>query len=494
MQFINTRKNDEILTTSQAILKGLSDNGGLFVPQSIPHLNVDFSKISNLNYSEHAYSILSPFFNEFTEDELKQAISKAYSHGQNGNFSIKEIAHLTQFGKLSFLELYHGNTLSFKDMALSLLPHLIEISSQKESDIKHKIILTATSGDTGKAALEAFKNVKNTTVIVFYPENGVSPLQKQTMVTQEGNNVYVFGVKGNFDDAQRGVKQLLSSKDLKIILQRKNATFSSANSINIGRLLPQIVYYFYAYSNLIKNGLKNGQNVNFVVPTGNFGNILSGFYAKQMGLPINKLICATNKNNILYDFFTTGTFNTNRNFFTTISPAMDINLPSNFERLLFNELHSDDSLNNFLKDLTLHGKFSLDKKFNDFVSYHATEEETRLSIQNVYKKYNYIVDPHTAVGYHAYESYIRDFKDDTSVVIISTASPYKFTKTVMNVLKNDTSELDDFSQIERLREIKNDENPPLQIVNIQTKKVLHNKTITTNCMEKEVISIINSIS
>ena len=481
-KFVNTRMN-EYKTASQAVLQGIGSNGGLFVPESIPKLTTEPWKDNRLTYQDYAYIVLSQFFTEFTETNLKNAIAKAYSKDK-----FISIAPLTNFGNLSFLELFHGPTLSFKDMALSILPHLVYESETVNNDNTHKIILTATSGDTGKAALEAFKDMDKTTVIVFYPTDGVSPLQKQTMTTQEGKNVHVFGVDGNFDDAQRGVKEILNNEDLKKILSEKNMAFSSANSINIGRMLPQIVYYFWAYAQTIANGVDEGTPINFIVPTGNFGNILAGFFAKNMGLPIDTLICATNSNNVMYDYFKTGSFNPQRKFFTTISPAMDINIPSNFERLV-HFFRGNEETSKLFEQLKENGKFDL-KLGNEtsFVSYWATEKETKEAMSKVYEKYNYVIDPHTAVAFHAYEQH----NANTPTVIVSTASPYKFTKTVMDTIKPSETKLDDFEQIQAMATLKK-EKAPKAIGELQEKPKLHTKTIKVSDMKQTVEDLLSVV-
>ena len=482
MSFQNTRTNEE-KTATQAVLKGLGHKGGLFVPDAIPKLTTEPWKDPNLTYQDYAYIVLSQFFTELSEADLKDAIGKAYSPDR---FSAKSPAPIVNFGNLSFLELFHGPTLSFKDMALSILPHLVNKSETINGDSTHKIILTATSGDTGKAALEAFKNIPNTTVIVFYPTDGVSPLQKQTMTTQTGDNVHVFGVDGNFDDAQRGVKEILNNKDLQEMLASKNMAFSSANSINIGRMLPQVVYYFWAYAQVVAGGVPAGTPINFVVPTGNFGNILAGFFAKTMGLPIDTLVCATNSNNVMYDYFKTGTFNPDRPFYTTISPAMDINIPSNFERLVYFACGEKETAQLF-EQLKEQGKFDLKLEMDKtgFVSYFATEEETKTAIANVYEKYNYVIDPHTAVAYHAYQEHITP----NPTVIVSTASPYKFTKTVMDTLKPDQANLDDFEQIKAMATLKK-EKSPTAIGDLKNMKEIHTKTIKTSDMQKTIEDVL----
>ena len=486
MKYFSTRSKDSSFDPSNAIINGISLGGGLFVPDHFPPL---FPLTGESGYGDLAHAVLSKFLTDFSESQLNGAVKNAYM--QERNFDTPHIAPLVNFHNLSFLELFHGRTLSFKDMALCLLPYLIEIAEQNIGDNRHKVILTATSGDTGKAALEAFRDISNTTIIVFYPQDGVSPLQKQTMITSEGSNVHVFGVKGNFDHAQSGIKKMLSNEALVQKLSRKGMAFSSANSINIGRLLPQVVYYFYAYSQLVQNGHEMGRHVNFVVPTGNFGNILSGYYAAKMGLPVNKLICATNSNNVMFKFFTTNIFSPNKKFFTTISPAMDINIPSNFERLVYQLTQDAEQVKSLFKGLESDGQFTIDTCEQYFTSYYATEEETRKSIQDCYKNYGYIIDPHTAVGYCAYEKYAKENPNEPTV-IISTASPYKFTKTVMDALRPDTADLNDFQQIEGLAKLKS-EDIPRQIAGIEHKKVLHDKIVDIGDMEDVVRGVLGRI-
>ena len=317
----STRGNGETVTASQAILKGLSDDGGLFVPTSIPALDVPMEKLAAMSYQEVAYEVMSRFLTDFTEDELKNCIANAY----DAKFDTEEIAPLTKADGVYYLELFHGATIAFKDMALSILPHLMTTAAKKNGVKNEIVILTATSGDTGKAAMAGFADVPGTRIIVFYPKNGVSPIQEKQMVTQKGDNTYVIGIKGNFDDAQTGVKKMFSNKELAKVMNDNGFQFSSANSINIGRLVPQVVYYVKAYADLLKQGaLKAGEPMNVVVPTGNFGNILASYYAKQMGIPIGKFVCASNKNKVLFDFFETGKYDRNREFYVTTSPSMDI--------------------------------------------------------------------------------------------------------------------------------------------------------------------------
>jgi len=439
MRYVSTRGNDKGVTAKEAIIRGLAQDGGLYVPEAIPNLDRPLEALLKLPYTALAQAILRPFL-DFSETELATCVEKAYS---SGRFTHPKIAPVvtplkntdnsgTMNENIHFLELFHGPTLAFKDMALSILPHLMKASASKQE----LIILTATSGDTGKAALEAFCDVEGVSIVVFYPESGVSNMQKRQMVTQEGNNTYVFGVKGNFDDAQTGVKKIFSDPALAKDMAQVGKMFSSANSINIGRLLPQIVYYFYAYGQLAQKGsLKVGDEINFVVPTGNFGNILAGYYAKEMGLPIRKLICASNDNKVLYDFFRTGEYDKNRAFHCTISPSMDILVSSNLERLLF---HATDtkSVQEMMGDLASQGRFETQVNMPDFYGIHTSEEETCQAIFECAKK-GYVMDPHTAVAYHAGQRYIEETGDITPQIVISTASPYKFSEDVLKALNVD---------------------------------------------------------
>ena len=339
LMYQSTRSEGTKVTASRAILKGLADDGGLFVPVNIPKLDVSLEDISKMTYQETAYEVMKLFFTDFTENELKTCIERAY----DSKFDTKEIAPLVKKSDAYYLELFHGATIAFKDMALSILPHLLTTSAKKNNIKNEIVILTATSGDTGKAALAGFADVEGTSIIVFYPKNGVSKIQERQMVTQKGANTKVVGITGNFDDAQSGVKAMFNNKELAKVMDEHGYQFSSANSINIGRLVPQVVYYVYSYTRLLANGdIKAGEKVNFVVPTGNFGNILAAFYAKNMGVPVGKLICASNENKVLYDFFETGVYDRNREFILTSSPSMDIPISSNLERLIF-RIAGDDA-------------------------------------------------------------------------------------------------------------------------------------------------------
>ena len=426
LQYVSTRDASEVVSASQAILKGLANNGGLFVPTFIPKLDVSLEALSKMTYQETAYEVMKLFLSDFTKEELQTCIQRAY----DDKFDTEEIAPLVYADGAYYLELFHGSTIAFKDMALSILPHLM-ITSARKNQIKNDIvILTATSGDTGKAALAGFAGVEGTKIIVFYPKDGVSPIQKQQMVTQAGDNTLVVGINGNFDQAQTGVKQMFADAQLAEELDRAGYQFSSANSINIGRLVPQIVYYVYAYSRLLAHGkIAAGESINVVVPTGNFGNILAAFYAKNMGLPIAKLICASNENKVLFDFFQTGVYDKNRPFVLTNSPSMDILVSSNLERLIY-RIAGEDTVKNaaLMRDLVAEGRYEITPEMKeqlaDFYGNYASEEETGRAIHDLYDKTGYVIDTHTAVASSVYEKYRQDTGDDTVTVFASTASPF----------------------------------------------------------------------
>ncbi|WMJ80102.1 threonine synthase [Clostridium sp. MB40-C1] len=485
----STRGNEKVVEASEAILQGIAEDGGLFVPCKIPKVELDLNKLSKMDYKEVAYFVMSKFFTDFTEVELKECIDKAY----DSKFDTEEIAPLTKVNDEFFLELYHGPTLAFKDMALSILPYLMITSAKKQNLNKDVVILTATSGDTGKAALEGFTNIDGVKIIVFFPQEGVSQVQKYQMITHEGNNTYVVAIKGNFDDAQSGVKEIFADKEFKDLLEKNNYIFSSANSINIGRLIPQIVYYFYAYISLYKNNeIKEKENINVVVPTGNFGNILAAYYAKQMGLPINKFLCASNDNKVLHDFMETGVYDKNRKFLTTISPSMDILISSNLERLLYS-LSKENTLkvNNLMERLNCEGKYRIDENMRnsleDFYGNYASEEETKEAIKEVYKKSNYLIDTHTAVAYVVNKKYKDKYEDSTKTIIASTASPYKFTNAVMNSIQKNCIGLDEFVLLEEMSKLLN-EDVPKNIKDLNKRKVIHTticeKSEMSNCIKK----------
>lgn len=487
----STRSKGVKVTASQAVLKGLADDGGLFVPEKIPGLDISIEDIAGMSYKETAYEVMKLFLTDFTEAELKSCIDKAY----DDKFDTSEIAPLTEKAGVYYLELFHGATIAFKDMALSILPHLLTTSAKKNNVNKEIVILTATSGDTGKAAMAGFADVPGTRIIVFYPKNGVSRIQERQMVTQKGSNTSVIGITGNFDDAQGGVKAMFNNKELAKALESNNYQFSSANSINIGRLVPQVVYYVYSYAKLVSNGaVKSGEPVNFVVPTGNFGNILAAYYAKNMGIPVGKLICASNENKVLFDFFETGIYDKNREFMLTSSPSMDILVSSNLERLLFRIAGEDaEATRSMMEALASDGKYTIttDMKAQmaDFTGGWASEEETAAEIKRVYEETGYVMDTHTAVASAVYHSYKEKTKDNTITVIASTASPYKFGTSVMGAIDSKYKGMDDFALIDELSRISGT-GIPKAVEEIRTAPVLHNTVCKTEDMQKEVEKIL----
>ena len=487
----STRSKGVKVTASQAVLKGLADDGGLFVPEKIPRLDISIEDIAGMSYKETAYEVMKLFLTDFTEAELKSCIDKAY----DDKFDTSEIAPLTEKAGVYYLELFHGATIAFKDMALSILPHLLTTSAKKNNVNKEIVILTATSGDTGKAAMAGFADVPGTRIIVFYPKNGVSRIQERQMVTQKGSNTSVIGITGNFDDAQSGVKAMFNNKELAKALESNNYQFSSANSINIGRLVPQVVYYVYSYAKLVSNGaVKSGEPVNFVVPTGNFGNILAAYYAKNMGIPVGKLICASNENKVLFDFFETGIYDKNREFMLTSSPSMDILVSSNLERLLFRIAGEDaEATRGMMEALASEGKYTIttDMKAQmaDFTGGWASEEETAAEIKRVYEETGYVMDTHTAVASAVYHSYKEKTKDNTITVIASTASPYKFGTSVMGAIDSKYKGMDDFALIDELSRISGT-GIPKAVEEIRTAPVLHNTVCETEDMQKEVEKIL----
>ncbi len=483
----STRSNGTPVKASEAILKGLSDDGGLFVPDRIPALDRSLKELSVLTYKEVAYEVMKLFLTDFTEEELKQCINNAY----DSKFDTEVIAPLVEAEGAYYLELFHGATIAFKDMALSILPHLL-ITSARKNQVKNEIvILTATSGDTGKAALAGFAGVRGTRIIVFYPKHGVSPIQEKQMVTQKGDNTCVIGITGNFDDAQTGVKKLFGDKELAAEMDKAGYQFSSANSINIGRLVPQIVYYVYAYAQLLKEGrIADGEAINVVVPTGNFGNILAAFYAKNMGLPIKKLICASNDNKVLYDFFETGVYDRNREFVLTTSPSMDILISSNLERLIYRIAGNDAEKNAALMAaLSGQGKYEITaemkEKLADFYGNYATEKETAATIKALYEATGYVIDTHTAVAATVCNKYKAQTKDEAKTVIASTASPFKFTRSVMEAIDEKYASMDDFALVDELSKLANVK-VPNAIEEIRTAPVLHDRV----CDKEEMKAVV----
>ena len=488
----STRGTGETLKASEAILKGLADDGGLFVPTEIPKLEATIDELSKMTYQQVAYEVMKLFFTDFTEEELKNCITKAY----DSKFDTEEIAPLAEVDGAYYLELFHGKTIAFKDMALSILPHLLTTSAKKNNVKNEIVILTATSGDTGKAAMAGFADVEGTRIIVFYPHGGVSKVQEKQMVTQKGNNTYVVAIEGNFDQAQSGVKAIFGNKELAKEMDEKGFQFSSANSINIGRLVPQVAYYVYAYAKLYAEGkLAKDQKMNVVVPTGNFGNILAAYYAKNMGLPIAKLICASNENKVLFDFFKTGEYDKNRDFILTSSPSMDILISSNLERLIYKIAgNSSEKNSELMNDLATKGKYTITDEMkaelDDFYGNYATEEETAKVIKDTYEKTGYVMDTHTAVAASTYKKYVAETNDDAVTVIASTASPFKFARSVMDPINPEYDKLDDFELIDELSKIANVKIPNA-IEEIRNAEVRHNNLVEVDGMEAIVKKFLN---
>lgn len=491
LYYKSTRNSNLKVTASEAILKGLAPDGGLFVPSELPKLDVTMSDLKGKTYQEIAYLVMKQFLTDFTEEELKNCIDKAY----DSKFDTEEIAPLVKVDDTYYMELFHGATIAFKDMALSILPHLMTTSAKK-NDVKNEIvILTATSGDTGKAALAGFADVEGTRIIVFYPKNGVSKVQELQMVTQRGENVNVVAIHGNFDNAQSGVKAMFEDTELAEELAKKGYQFSSANSINIGRLVPQVVYYVNAYAKLLENEeIEDGEKINVVVPTGNFGNILAAYYAKQMGVPIDKLVCASNDNKVLFDFFQTGDYDRNREFILTTSPSMDILISSNLERLIYRIAGGDaKKCAELMQSLTAGGEYTITEDMKaqlaDFYGNYCTEDETAKTIAEIFKDSHYVIDTHTAVAAGVYDKYVKDTNDTTPTVIASTASPYKFTRSVMEALGADTDGKDDFALADELSALSGVKLPQA-VETIRTAPVLHNRVVDAPDMPKAVKDIL----
>ena len=486
--YTNTRDEQEKVTASQAILNGLAKDGGLYVPTEIPELDIDLDVLAKMTYQETAFEVMRRFLTDFTEEELKNCIKNAYDE----KFDTPEIAPLVEADGIYFLELFHGSTIAFKDMALSILPHLLITAARKNQVENDIVILTATSGDTGKAALAGFADVEGTKIIVFYPKHGVSPIQEKQMVTQKGANTFVVGIEGNFDQAQTGVKKMFSDPELAKELAEAGYQFSSANSINIGRLVPQIVYYVYAYAKLYAGGaIKKGEAINITVPTGNFGNILAAFYAKNMGLPIAKLICASNENKVLYDFFSTGIYDKNREFILTSSPSMDILISSNLERLIYRISGNDAKINKTLMaELSKEGKYGLTplmkEQLTSFYGNYASEKDMSAAIYTIYEDTGYVLDPHTAVAAAVYKKYRAATKDKAVTVVASTASPFKFTRSVMDAIdKEKYDAMSDFELVDELSKIAQVK-VPNAIEEIRSAEVLHKTVCEVEDMPKTV--------
>src|SRR5574344_1430262 len=482
----STRDENNKVTASQAILQGLASDGGLFTPVTMPSVNLDFDTLKDASYQEVAKLVMKLFLDDFTDEELKGRIARAYDE----KFDTPQIAPLVKQEEAYYLELFHGATIAFKDMALSILPHLLTTSVKKQGVDRKIVILTATSGDTGKAAMAGFADVPGTQIIVFYPRDGVSKVQELQMTTQTGANTHVVAIDGNFDDAQTNVKHMFNDENLRAKLAAKKLQFSSANSMNIGRLVPQIVYYVYAYAQLVKTGeIAAGDKVSFNVPTGNFGNILAAYYAKQIGLPVGKLICASNDNNVLTDFFSTGVYDKNRTFRVTTSPSMDILVSSNLERLIFH-LFGNDAVKTaeLMEALNTAGQYDIQGADADilsfFVAAFATEEETAAEIKRVYDESGYIEDPHTAVASAVYKKYAQQTGDQTPTVIASTASPFKFPVVAVEAVTGQSG-LTDFEALAKLHEISGVALPPA-VDGLETAPVRHNTVVAAADMQAEV--------
>lgn len=490
LHYKSTRNSSLRVTASEAILTGLAPDGGLFVPESLPVLDVPMSALKDMTYQETAYAVMKQFLTDFTEDELRDCIEKAY----DSKFDTEAIAPLVRVDDTYYLELFHGATIAFKDMALSILPHLLTVSAKKNHVENEIVILTATSGDTGKAALAGFADVEGTRIIVFYPKNGVSRIQELQMVTQKGSNVDVVAIHGNFDNAQSGVKAMFEDQELAAELAEQGYQFSSANSINIGRLVPQAAYYVYAYAKLLAGGeIAEGEQINVVVPTGNFGNILAAYYAKQMGVPIDKLICASNENKVLFDFFQTGTYDKNREFMLTSSPSMDILISSNLERLIYLIAGEDsEKTKEFMEELKSGGTYTITEdmkeKLADFAAGYASEEETAGRIKEIYDQTGYVMDTHTAVASYVCGQYQKEHADGKKYVIASTASPYKFVKSVMTAIDGKYASADEFELLRQFPEVSGVETPQA-IQDILDAQILH----TTECDIDQMESVVKEL-
>ena len=494
MNYRSTRNSALNVTSAHAITKGLSDEGGLYVPESIPQLSKDeILAMCDMSYADRAFEVFSRLLTDFTADEIRHCVDSAYN---DKNFDSNNIAELAKLIPGTYvLELWHGPTCAFKDMALQILPYLLTTSAKKTVDGKQIAILVATSGDTGKAALEGFKDVDGTSISVFYPEDGVSKMQKRQMTTQEGKNVNVCAVKGNFDDCQNGVKAIFTDKAIADRLAKNNILLSSANSINWGRLAPQIVYYVSTYAELLKNKeIEYGEKINVVVPTGNFGNILAAYFAKQMGVPIDKLICASNDNKVLYDFFKTGVYDKNRPFILTSSPSMDILISSNLERLIYLSTGCDaEETKKRMEELSKDGKYSVTDEMRarmaDFVGGYADQAANAAEIKRLYDETGYMIDTHTGVASCVYHNYVKETGDTKKTVIASTASPYKFSRSVMEAIFGSEEGKGEFELIDEMEKASGVKIPQA-IEEIRKAEIRHNRQCKPEEMEKTVSEIL----
>lgn len=491
LSYQSTRGGECGLTASQAILNGLAEDGGLYMPSFIPKLEISMDKLAEMSYQETAYEVMRLFLTDYTEEELKHCINSAY----DSKFDTEEIAPLREADGAYYLELFHGSTIAFKDMALSILPYLMTTAAKKNHVKNEIVILTATSGDTGKAAMAGFADVPGTRILVFYPKGGVSRVQELQMVTQKGDNTAVIAIQGNFDDAQTGVKKIFGNPEFGKRLAEKGYQLSSANSINIGRLVPQVVYYVYAYAKLVQKGtIKNGEEINITVPTGNFGNILAAYLAKQMGLPVKTLICASNENKVLYDFFRTGTYDKRREFILTSSPSMDILISSNLERLIYVSAGCDAEVNRgLMEELGKTGAYSITEamrtKMADFVGGYATESENGAEIKRLFDATGYMIDTHTGVASTVYRKYVAETGDLTPTVIASTASPYKFSHSVMEAVYGDQGDKDEFTIIDDLCKVTGVA-VPQAVEEIRNAEIRHKRVCDAETMESTVAEIL----
>ena len=477
IKYKSTRGSERRLSAASAIIAGIAEDKGLYVPESVPALPMDIEDMQKMNYKEIAYTIIRSFFDDYTDEEMKTCVDGAY----DGKFEADDVVPIVKTGDAYFLELYHGRTAAFKDMALSILPYLLTTAVKKENEEAKICILTATSGDTGKAALEGFADVPGTEIIVFFPDKGVSEVQKRQMVSQEGANTHVFAINGNFDDAQTGVKKIFNDDAFAEKLAEAGCRLSSANSINIGRLIPQVAYYVYGYAKLAERGaIKTGDPINVVVPTGNFGNILAAYYAKQMGVPIDKLICASNKNKVLTDFINTGVYNIDREFYLTNSPSMDILISSNLERLLYHLAGNDgDKVKELMDALDSKKSYAIDERIKagmkDFYGGFCDVEETNAAIGRMFSENGYLMDTHTAVAYKVYEDYKKETGDTKPTLIASTASAYKFAESVCEAIGLPKQE-NGFAAVSALAE-KTGVRVPAGLKDLEKKEIRHKSVI-----------------
>ena len=484
----STRGGEKNVPSSVAVLKGLASDGGLFVPQNVPEFGQPLENMVGFSYRELAFEIMSRFLTDYTPDELRYCIEHAYDE----KFDVPDAAQMHSCSDAEFLELYHGATIAFKDMALSILPYLMTTAARKNHMEHEIVILTATSGDTGKAAMAGFADVPGTRIIVFYPKDGVSKVQERQMVTQKGENTCVIAIRGNFDDAQTAVKKIFNDREMAAQISNAGFEFSSANSINIGRLVPQVVYYIWAYLQMVRAGkIHCGEKINITVPTGNFGNILAAYYAAKMGLPVNRLICASNENRVLYDFFSTRIYDRNREFVLTSSPSMDILVSSNLERLIYEAAGYDaEKCAAYMKALGTDGRYEITPEMKEkmklFIGGTASEPEVFDIIRNYYEKESYVIDPHTAVGAAVYRKYREQTGDTTPTVIASTASPYKFAYSVLKAIDPSYCEEDEMRQFADLRD-RSGVPYPLAIRELEGAEIRHKLVIEKDGLKEAVL-------